>query len=68
MINKSAVTNQSPDMTSKEPSNETTKVDDQQSGPVNGCVTEYEEDKGEQRATSVYLLFHSRIFLTHKLI
>ncbi|XP_067265198.1 nostrin [Chanodichthys erythropterus] len=48
MINKSAVTNQSPDMTSKEPSNETTKVDDQQSGPVNGCVTESEEDKGAE--------------------
>ncbi|XP_067300633.1 nostrin [Pseudorasbora parva] len=48
MINKSALTNQSPDMTSKKPSNETTKVDDQQSGPVNGCVTESEEDKGAE--------------------
>ncbi|XP_077073145.1 nostrin isoform X1 [Siphateles boraxobius] len=46
--NKSALTNQSPDRTSKEPSKETTKVDDQQSGPVNGCVTESEEDKGAE--------------------
>jgi len=43
-------------------------VDDQQSGPVNGCETESKEDKGEPRATCVYLPFHSRIFLTHKLI
>ncbi|XP_039539124.1 nostrin [Pimephales promelas] len=46
--NKSALTNQSPDRTSKEPLNETTKVDDQQSGPVNGCETESEEDKGAE--------------------
>lgn len=60
MINKSALTNQSPD-TSEEPSTETTDVthntDEQQSGPVNGSMSESEEDKGKQRAKHVYLQF-----------
>lgn len=46
VINKSALTNQSPD-TSEEPSTETTDVthntDEQQSGPVNGSMSESEE-------------------------
>ncbi|XP_059418507.1 nostrin [Carassius carassius] len=53
VINKSALTNQSPDPTSEEPSTETTDVthfntDEQQSGPVNGSVSESEEDKGSE--------------------
>ncbi len=48
VINKSALTNQSPD-TSEEPSTETTDVthntDEQQSGPVNGSMSESEEGK-----------------------
>lgn len=62
MINKSALTNQSPDTTSEEPSTETTDVthnstDEQQSSPVNGSMSESEEDKGKQRAKHVYLQF-----------
>ncbi|XP_073701235.1 STE20/SPS1-related proline-alanine-rich protein kinase-like [Garra rufa] len=50
MINKSMVTNKSPNTTSEEPSTETTNVtqnntEEQQSGPVNGSVSESEEDK-----------------------
>ncbi|XP_016367164.1 nostrin-like [Sinocyclocheilus rhinocerous] len=53
VINKSALTNQSPDTTSEEPSPETTDVthnntDEQQSGPVNGSMSESEEDKGSE--------------------
>lgn len=62
VINKSALTNQSPDTTSEEPSTETTDVthdntDEQQSSPVNGSMSESEEDKGKQRAKHVYLRF-----------
>uniref|UniRef100_A0A8C1FT29 Osteoclast-stimulating factor 1 n=1 Tax=Cyprinus carpio carpio TaxID=630221 RepID=A0A8C1FT29_CYPCA len=52
VINKSVLTNQSPDTTSEEPSTETTDVthntDEQQSGPVNGSVSESEEDRGSE--------------------
>ncbi|XP_016367988.1 nostrin-like [Sinocyclocheilus rhinocerous] len=53
VIKKSALTNQSPDTTSEEPSTETTDVmhnntDEQQSGPVNGSMSESEEDKGSE--------------------
>uniref|UniRef100_A0A671Q7M7 Osteoclast-stimulating factor 1 n=1 Tax=Sinocyclocheilus anshuiensis TaxID=1608454 RepID=A0A671Q7M7_9TELE len=52
VINKSALTNQSPDTTSEEPSPETTDVthntDEQQSGPVNGSMSESEEDTGSE--------------------
>ncbi|KAK2904700.1 hypothetical protein Q8A67_006499 [Cirrhinus molitorella] len=49
MINKSVVTGNSPDTTSKEPSTETTDVtqnntEEQQSGLVNGSASESEED------------------------
>lgn len=59
MINKSALTNQSPDTISEEPSTETTDVthntDEQQSGPVNGSMSESEEDQSKQRAKHRYL-------------
>uniref|UniRef100_A0A8C1VJH7 Osteoclast-stimulating factor 1 n=1 Tax=Cyprinus carpio TaxID=7962 RepID=A0A8C1VJH7_CYPCA len=52
VINKSVLTNQSSDTTSEEPSTETTDVthntDEQQSGPVNGSVSESEEDRGSE--------------------
>ncbi|XP_018969886.2 nostrin [Cyprinus carpio] len=52
VINKSVLTNQSSDTTSEEPSTEATDVthntDEQQSGPVNGSVSESEEDRGSE--------------------
>ncbi|XP_056321942.1 nostrin isoform X3 [Danio aesculapii] len=38
-------TNQSPEGTGAKPSNEATNSDEQQSGPVNGSASEYEDDK-----------------------